>query len=355
MYAKCPTQGYTLIECLKYQIEHHKIPNDDSFNPLGYCELQENKELSTAQKDELTEHAYKVGNPILFKKAEQTIPFTDYSLNFLWIHKDKMTESGHLMGSNDKSFIINVLNPVKDWQAQQPEARINFWIDSAMIDNLDAVIQRSKEILAKNDTDLTYFRFRDIRDIGIVKEYENLFLSSIPVYFRVDLAKAIIADYVIKNDGINYAINIDNDITAITRNHLFDQKTLNELHNIGYAFGTASAAEEENSFIMLYNNPNTINNHFNLVIKSAIDEANNKLAKEYPIGAQDVFYKYKNFKSAVRIAYRQITNIKWKNQVYESFGKYMIFPSTQFLGLSTYKPEEMPALKKALLTNDGCQ
>lgn len=33
----------------------------------------------------------------------------------------------------------------------------------------------------------------------------------------------------------------------------------------------------------------------------------------------------------------------------------MIFPPTQFVGISTYKPDEISLLKNALATSEGCK
>jgi hypothetical protein len=256
-YAGCPVAGMDLIECLEYQIKYHKLPNHTEFQPLSFCELvklYEEKRINDEQARNLINLGLReAANPILFYDAKREIPFDSYSLNLLWIHAQKQKEEGHFFGQNEEKLERNLIFPIVDWQTKQPEALINFWYDGEMVD--DSMIKQTNESLENHKIDIRNVRLRNIREIKLVKENPRLFDSEIPIYFRVDLAKAIIADDVMRSDLLPYAIVMDNDVVAITRRQLFDDKTLDELDNLGYAFGTTPDGHEENSFIILLSSP----------------------------------------------------------------------------------------------------
>lgn len=349
-WADCPTPGTTLMDCLRYQIQFNKLPNSPAIKPLTYYEFQKlaTNVLTKSESDQLLDFAYEQGNPILYKDADREILYSEYSLNFLWIHKEKLEEPGHIMGNNDAILRSNVLNPILDWHTKQPLANINFWFDGMMV--CHAAIEKTINILKENNIAIDKIRFRNIRELDVVKNYPHLFLASVPVYFRVDLAKVAIGDHVLHHDRLLCSINIDSDIVGVNRRQLFDRKTLNELDKLGYAFGTADSAEEENSFIMLFNDSvlNTLKIHAERVIKPAIEEANLKLktSAENP-SAEAVFDKYKFFKTAMQKAYFERTQKKWKNP-YSSPGKYMIFPKSQHGALGGYDEDTTKLLKLAL-------
>ena len=66
----------------------------------------------------------------------------------------------------------------------------------------------------------------------------------------MDLAKALIADHELES-GLEFAVNIDSDINAITLAQMFDVKTLKDSDILGITFGRAGANALENSIIIL--------------------------------------------------------------------------------------------------------
>jgi hypothetical protein len=335
-----------IINCLKNQISSHKP------EPISYIDFLTIIDEGLMTEDEaiaLIKYGYEqeVGNPILFLRAKELVAPKQYSLNFLWIHKNPISESGHLMGSDEQQLNRHVINPLKDWQSKQPDAYINFWYDGLLLDS--SHIEETKKRLQHSNLDLKMIRFRDIRDINYVTQNTQLFTTTTPIYFRVDLAKAVIADYVLRIDKLPFVINIDSDIVAVARDQLFDYPTLTALNNIGYAFGTATTAEEENSFIMLHNstNINILDAHKTHVIDSAALKA--KLKGYTNIDPQDVFSEYNNFRKQMRLAYRNKTGKAWSSQHIQKSGKFMIFPKSQFAFTGGYDEEQIILLRKALI------
>jgi hypothetical protein len=154
-------------------------------------------------------------------------------------------------------------------------------------------------------------------------------------------------DHVLKVDQVPYVATIDTDVVAITRGQLFDQRTLEALNSHGYIFGTA-LTQEENSFILLYNNPeiDIVKMHQDHVLNSAIAIAKEKLNNGQPIAPQTVYYRYIFFRTA-------INKIRgpWNQKL--GVGKNMIFPPSQFGG-GGYSEDQITALKKALVSHKGC-
>ena len=317
--------------------------------PLSYCQflqMQSDNIISRKQGDDLIDHAYAEAAPILFRKAEESVSPSMYSLNFLWIHKAKLSEGGHLMGADENAFMRRVLDPLVDWQTKQPEAVINFWYDSTMIGET-TIEETLRALRERRPIDESRIRFRDIRSIPFVGENPGLFKEDVPVYFRVDLAKAITADYVLRQDGLAYVVNIDNDIVAVVREQLFDQQTFAALQGVGYTFGSAGGAEEENSFIVLHNDDtlNTLETHRIYVIDAAKKtfELNGGRAS-----SQDVFAKYPDFKTVMRKKFEQRTGKRWLDQHIQVWGKPMIFPGSQFGVVGGYKEDMLRLLRTAL-------
>lgn len=338
-------KGEELINCLKGQINTHK-PEPLSY--LDFNNLLASHRISHEQADELINYAYSenILNPILFRQAREKVAPEVYSLNFLWIHKDKLTEKGHLIGRDDEKLNARVLFPLIDWSSKQPEANINFWYDGYMVDHEN--VENTKKLISINlQLKGKKIRFMNIRDIPFVKTNSDLFSPKIPIFFRVDLAKAVIADFVMRVEGLSFVVNIDNDIAAITRAQLFDEPTLYALKNIGYSFGSTPGAEEENSFIILHsaNDLNTINIHYNAIIEKA-----KKIAEENPfLSQQDVFSFYKTFKSLMRIQFRDRNQGQtWASKNIQVVGKPMIIPKSQFGILGGYEEEIIRLLKNAL-------
>lgn len=343
---KCPTAGMSLMECLKYQIENNQLPGSEDFAPLYYCDfLNATKAITQEETRELIKLAYRYHSPIIFAKADKEILDTDYSINLLWLHNKKLTEKGHLFGKDDIKLKEVVITPVLNWRKMQPNAIINFWYDEKLVDK--KAIENTKNIFKKLNIDLSAINFRDINEIdSIKKEYSNIFKENTPVYFRVDFAKAVIGDYILRNDKLPYAINSDIDVVPITKEQLFDEKAIELLDRFGHAFGVASATKE-NSFIILGHK--ILDKHKKDIIDKSAHIANmyiddNKAEK---IKEEMVFIKYID---SGLLKYGATGNF------YQNEGKYMIFGESKFsVDVVPYTPEQIKILKKALLTPNGCK
>ncbi len=337
-----------------------------------YQDIQNSlKWLSQEDQREVIKQAYAWGDPIVFEKANRIVPSRDYVISLLWIYdqKQNFNRDDHLMGKDDSLLEKHVVGPIVDWRTKQPEAFLEFWCDFETLGNdHHTVIQNTqKKLLEKGLRSLERIEFKNIREIQKVKENSFIFvpkpypptdspkfhIQTYPLYFKIDLAKALIADFHMGQKK-PYVIVTDSDVAAVTHEQLFDAITLDELDNLGYVFGSAGDAEEENSFVMYKDI--LVNMHYEKVLKPCLDRKalENLNSKKDDINTlkileQLVFSQYTPFKEAVRKQYRQNKGQRFPFKREETTGKPMIFPKSQYGVLGGYSKEEMGCLKKCLL------
>ena len=323
-----------------------RIENFDE--PISYCQFMDfvkQKQITERQSEDLIDCAYGHDNPILFRPAAKSIPPEHYSLNFLWLSSAVVLEKYPITGEEEEQLQKNILQPLSDWQAKQPEAKINFWYDGNSVKN--GSIERTKDRLKQIGFHLENLRFRNLQDILALKSNPDLFDGRLPLFFRIDLAKAAVMDHVLRIDKLPYVATIDSDVAAITRGQFFDQRTLEALNSHGYIFGVAFA-QEENSFIILSNNAekDIVKMHQEHVLNNAIIIAQKKLLEGQPVAAETVFHRYVHFRAAINKIHGPRNSKLGK-------GKNMIFPPSQFGG-GGYSKHQISALKKALVNHKGC-
>jgi hypothetical protein len=342
-----------LLENLKARIitNHIKL----NLNPLSYEEfidLVKTKKITSKQAEELIDLAYLEENPLLYRMAKTKVMPDEYSINFMWIHKDNQDydEKCHLLGKNINSLFTNVLYPIVNWTSKQPEAHINFWYDSKRIGNKSStIIQNTLQEIGKFGVSTNNVKFCDIRILDVVKNHptSKFFEKEIVVYFRVDFLKALIANHELtKNNQMKYVVTSDSDMGAICVEQLFDEKTLRQLDEIGYTAGSAGISQEENGFVML-SKQKGLQVHKEFMINKVINTANSK----YPnIENEDAFsYVYEDFKNTLKKKGE-------KDEVYKKvlndetlpFGKGMVFEPSQLCLPGGYQPKVFELLMKAL-------
>lgn len=316
--------------------------------PLSYCQfiaMRDNGSITIKEAEQLIDYAYTHNNPILFKPAAENIASTQYSLNFLWLSAEIVDKRDLLTGSDKAQFERNLITPLLDWQKKIPQTMINYWYDGTMVKNES--IQHSKDYLQYSGINTNFVRFRNIRDIKTIQNNAELFTTNIPIYFKIDLTKAVIADSILTIDKIPYVATIDNDVAAITKEQLFDQRTLDATIKYGYIFGTAFT-QEENSFILLHNSLSfdIAAIHKKEVLDASISIAKDKLRSRQEIEPQLVYWRYAYFRSTVN-------KIRGREKKVMNISKNMIFPQS-IHGGGGYSDSQITALKKALLGYEGC-
>ena len=289
--------------------------------------------FTQAQKQALYDTAYRYANPFVFEKASNTVKASDYSLNFLWINRSPIPEhTTNILGKSPQAFEEEILRPLEQWSKLQPDrATIYMWYDSSLI-SVEAKNETMRLLKAKFGEKV---RLRDIRELQVVKDHPTPFDGKVPVYFRVDLAKAVIADQLMKHEKTKYVVTADLDIGAISAEQIFDKRTLAYLNRGGYVLNKHDAviADFENSFIVLRRDAKGLAaSHRELIIDRAIME----VEQGRIVPAERVFALYKDFDLERRrstsgwISWLRSLVSRESLQVDDAFRKPMTTPESRF-------------------------
>ncbi|MBN4066472.1 hypothetical protein JYU14_00100 [Simkania negevensis] len=251
--------------CLLWQVAN-RIKPDEHF-------IETFASLSDEQKQMLFKAAYTHNNPYLYETPDVPVRANQYSVNFLWINPCKMAEEQEFLCAHN--FQDTFVKPLADWVRKNPESPINIWFDSAMA--TERAIERSREALFQEleGTPHNNVCFRDIRTIDIVQTNANIFNEQMALYFRIDLLKAITADHVLRNKETQYVVQSDLDVTPLSRQELFDKRTVSFLKEYGFAMAKGGILGFENCFQM-FNGDNTqlMESHRKVIIDFTIEMVN---------------------------------------------------------------------------------
>ena len=170
-------------------------------------------------------------------------PPAKYILNFIWINPSNQSDQLTVL-PNTQSF-----EHLMKWARLHPKSLINLWFDSKFSN--PAAIAKTHELinLNINKNKIAPIRLQDIRQLEVVQKNPAVFKSEIPIYFRVDLLRAIIFAHLLKKDHESCLVYSDLDIKPISQKKLFDRKTLALLKQNKFVMAKAnSIAGFENAF-----------------------------------------------------------------------------------------------------------
>lgn len=221
------------------------------------------------------ELAFEKSHPYIYPVADRSITSREYTLNFLWINLNpqsrvqdvaqnifgegldltenadciiapqalrKMEETETSLEGDTlknwqkikKSFIYRL----SKWADLHPGANINLWYDSALVTQ-KARNKTSEMLRSISQSRDVHLKLRDVRQLPNLGGEIGLSLHpGVPVYFRVDLLKALITDYMISSpeETAQYCVVVDIDNEPMSSAGLFDQRTQNYLSSWGYVF-----------------------------------------------------------------------------------------------------------------------
>lgn len=243
-----------------------------------------NKEFSILPKEQqrvLYDAAFAYDNSFVQEPSDSTIKADQYSINLMWINKTRMpNEQEFLFGEGSTSkqrkldFNIRFVDPVSRWATANPGTPINIWVDGEMATS--KAIERSKAALmdALDNTFQTTVHFRDVRSMEVVRSNPQVFSEKVPVYFRVDLLRAIAADFVLCNKETQFFVYGDIDMNPLSRQELFDKRTVNNLNDLGFVMAKGGHLGFENGFQILNGNNHTfVDSHRKVIIDLTVEMA----------------------------------------------------------------------------------
>ena len=146
----------------------------------------------------------------------------------MWIHRKVALDQTYIYQSDRKNDGKQSLDTILAWAQKNPECTINLWFDSLLatnesVENTRACI--SQEIV-KYKGEIAVIELQDTRQLDRVKKHPEIFSPEIPVYFRADLLRAIVAEELTKKNRDSYCVYVDFDLPTMNKIQLFDKKTL---------------------------------------------------------------------------------------------------------------------------------
>lgn len=169
----------------------------------------------------------------------------DYSINLLWINlmPQSLELNKYIFDTHiEKRFV----ETISKWRDLNPRITINLWYDSAL--TIEETLKNTIQLL-----DEYYINFMDVRTIPNIPHlvYKSLHPLT-PLYYRVDLAKVLLTDYLTNPEYSKnkYVVYSDIDVKPMDSNRLFDFITIKNLEKYGYVFNTVRPSGFENSFFI---------------------------------------------------------------------------------------------------------
>ena len=217
-----------------------------------------------------------------------------YSVNLMWVNRDLNNEQRYIHPAKDEETLRkNFLNHIFEWAKASQGGVVNLWFDSAMI---PAEAIRSTQILiddyVRDNQGMAPIALRDVRTIPKVVEHSEIFGVKVPVYFRVDLLRAIIAVHILTSGETNCFVYGDLDMKPLSQEQLFDDETRQNLKKygivmacgfcLGVMVGSSFSSRIENGFMMISNdNANLLEAFKWVVIEPNIRRAYNALQGQF--------------------------------------------------------------------------
>jgi hypothetical protein len=213
----------------------------------------------------------------------------NYSINLMWINRDFDKDQRFIHPSKDEATLNkNFLDIVFAWARLHTDAVVNIWFDGAFISpeairNTSAAL--AQRLLRSKETPTATILLRDIRTLHKVIKYPNVFSNKIPVYFRVDLARMIIAlELLSTSPKPTYFVYADLDMKPLIPEKLFDLDTMQKLKEYGFIMSAFDGpfANFENGFQIISNiNHNLLKAISFVIVDLNIARALNALKGEF--------------------------------------------------------------------------
>ena len=134
-----------------------------------------------------------------------------YSINMLWLNEE-LIEQRYIIGNDQDELIKRILEPGILWAVFNPDAQINIWYDSKAV--TEKAKKNTEQVLYKlaQIHNCTNIYLRDIREISIVQNNADVFSANTPLYFRIDVLKAIFLVNAIETEHMDAALFTDLEI-----------------------------------------------------------------------------------------------------------------------------------------------
>jgi hypothetical protein len=243
--------------------------------------------------------AFDYNNPHIHEPSDIAIQPQQYSVNLMFINQGRIPSSQNFLFGKGSSqaerkqyFRDHFIKPVSKWAKASPDTTVNVWVDGEMATK--TAIRKTKSDLSKKLIGKTHgpVKFRDIRTLDTVRSHPEVFSEKMPVYFRVDLLRAIIADSILRIKETQFFVYGDLDMKALSLQELFDQKTVQLLNRWGFVMAKkAGVLKYENGFQIINGEHEALmDSHRKTIIDMNLQRA---IQKPQEVDQQQVYDIYK--------------------------------------------------------------
>jgi hypothetical protein len=181
------------------------------------------------------------------KEEESDLKDLTYSVSLMWINKSLDENQKYIVSKEE------YLKPIIAWALEtDKEAPVYFWYDSQH--SYPKAIQNTEKYLKeKIGGKRSPILFKDVRNLQYVKENEKVFSNEVPIYFRADLLREIVKDYLASLEDTDFIVYSDLNVPPLSKTKLFDEKTLEQLKKDGLVMseGHDMNRNYENAFSIL--------------------------------------------------------------------------------------------------------
>lgn len=201
-----------------------------------------------------------------------------YSINLAWINRTLDPQQPYLYPGKDQRILIDMLlSPVMKWAEANPDADVNLWYDSEQ--STYHAVRNTRAVLEQQlgERNLRNVFLKDVREIAIVKDNPDTFSDQIPVYFRIDLLKAIVIVHSIEHDKRDAAIFSDLEVGDLRKDHdrmakdeLFNSPSMKALKESGLIMNRGVTTFVENQFLQLINSPQMLSSIKHSVVNAGL-------------------------------------------------------------------------------------
>ncbi|MCH9613940.1 MAG: hypothetical protein SP1CHLAM54_09490 [Chlamydiia bacterium] len=299
--------------------------------------------LEDGEKVACYELAFLRNHPGIYQEAVP-VAVEDYSVNLLWVNlnpQDRVADlAGHIFGDGVEKDVNEAYRMrLSSWADKHPGGSINLWYDSALVTEKARMgtLAMLEEMGKEKGVSL---RLRDVRLLpNIPPELRHALHPGAPVYFRVDMLKVLIADYMISSpeERERFFVFTDVDVEVLEGLQLFNQRTMRHLEKMGYVFNRNGMDKFENSFFMFQKgHEKLLKVHRKKMIEAIVNNIkvvrryslNPGLKSEYVMDANFVFNLYRGFRE------------KMDERVKDKPRKVVVCPSSRFNGGGNFKSSD---------------
>jgi hypothetical protein len=177
-----------------------------------------------------------------------------YNVNLMWINERQDPTQKYFCGlsKDEESYQKNCLKPMMDWMLHGSNTSfLRVWYDGHTTDKklVDKALEDLKARFPPHEMQrFDNLVFADIRSLPDVIKNAEVFSERLPVYFRTDLLRPIIVDFLAKDFPDQYIVYADLNIPALTETQLFDKETLEQLSLFGFVLAKNTALDPNNAF-----------------------------------------------------------------------------------------------------------